>query len=63
MIHGKAVIKAQDPNWREGRRRKEIPDFQIFLQKQKDGELTVDECCAILGISRSTWYARGREVS
>ncbi len=60
---GKAAAKAQDPDWREGRRRKEIPDFQIFLQKQKDGELTVDECCAILGISRRTWYNRTREVS
>lgn len=59
---GKVVAKAQDPNWREGRKRKEIPDFQIFLQKQKDGELTVDECCAILGISRRTWYNRAREV-
>lgn len=60
---GKVVAKAQDPNWREGRKRKEIPNFQIFLQKQKDGELTVDECCAILGISRRTWYNRVREVS
>lgn len=38
-------------------------DFQKFLQKQKDGELTVKECCDILGISRSTWYDRVREVS
>jgi len=60
---GKAVAKAHDPRWREGRKRKEIPDFQNFLQKQKDGELTVDECCAILNISRSTWYARAREVN
>lgn len=59
---GKAVKREYDPDWREGRRRKEIPDFQIFLQKQKDGELTVDECCAILGISRRTWYNRAREV-
>lgn len=59
----KAVKREYDPDWREGRRRKEIPDFQIFLQKQKDGELTVDECCATLGISRRTWYNRVREVS
>jgi DNA invertase Pin-like site-specific DNA recombinase len=38
-------------------------DFEIFLKKQKDGLMTVDECCKALGIGRSTWYARAREVS
>lgn len=59
---GKAVAREKE-GYREGRKPKEIPDFQIFLQKQKDGLMTVDECCAILGISRSTWYNRVREVS
>lgn len=46
--------------------RKAIPlgdDFGKFLKKQKDGQMTVDECCKALGIGRSTWYARVREVS
>ncbi len=46
--------------------RKAIPlgdDFEKFLKKQKDGQLTVNECCKALGIGRSTWYARAREVS
>lgn len=38
-------------------------DFQKFLEKQKGGQLTVDECCKALGISRSSWYARVKEVS
>ena len=38
-------------------------DFEKFLKKQKDGQMTVDECCKVLGIGRSTWYARAREVS
>jgi hypothetical protein len=38
-------------------------DFEKFLKKQKDGLMTVEECCKILGIGRSTWYARVREVS
>ena len=38
-------------------------DFEKFLKKQKDGELTVAECCEQLGISRATWYNRLREVS
>ena len=33
-------------------------DFEKFLKKQKDGELTVAECCNALGISRRTWYNR-----
>ena len=38
-------------------------DFEKFLRKQKDGQMTVNECCKALGIGRSTWYARAREVS
>lgn len=37
-------------------------DFQKFLKKQKDGEMTVTECCKALNISRSTWYNRVSEV-
>lgn len=37
-------------------------DFQKFLEKQKDGEITVEDAIAELGISRSTWYARAREM-
>lgn len=37
-------------------------DFEKILKKQKDGELTVAECCKILGISRATWYNRLKEV-
>lgn len=38
-------------------------DFKKFLKKQKDGSMTVDECCEELGISRRTWYNRCKEVS
>ena len=38
-------------------------DFEKFLKKQKDGLMTVNECCEALGIGRSTWYARVREVN
>jgi DNA invertase Pin-like site-specific DNA recombinase len=37
-------------------------DFQKFLKKQKDGEMTVVECCEKLGISRRTWYNKVAEV-
>ena len=45
-----------------GRPTKEIPDFEKFLKKQKDGLITVEECCKILGIGRSTWYAKAKEL-
>lgn len=56
---GKAVARERD-DYREGRPAKEIPDFEKFLKKQKDGLMTVEECCKALGIGRSTWYDRAR---
>lgn len=37
---GKAIAKQRE-NYHEGRPKKELPDFQKILQKQKDGEITV----------------------
>ena len=37
-------------------------DFEKFFKKQKDGLMTVDECCKELNISRRTWYNRVAEV-
>lgn len=55
---GKAMKREHDPEWREGRKAVEIDpvEFEKISQKQKDGEMTVAECCRELGISRSTWY-------
>ena len=58
---GKAIAR-QNPNWKDGRKQVETPDFEKFLKKQKDGEMTVAECCKELGISRRTWYNRVAEV-
>ena len=59
---GKAIAKERD-DYREGRPSKEIPDFEKFLKKQKDGLMTVEECCRELNIGRSTWYAKARELT
>ena len=59
---GKEIARERE-GFKEGRPTKEIPNFEKFLKKQKDGLMTVEECCKILGIGRSTWYARAREVS
>lgn len=37
-------------------------EVQKLAQKQKDGLITVEDCCRELGISRSTWYDRVRKV-
>lgn len=53
------AAKRNSGSWDEyGRPRKQTPLFQSFLQRWRDGELTVAQCCAGLGISRSTWYDR-----
>ena len=54
---GKAEKKATDPNYKEGRKEKEVPNFSEFFEKTKNGELTVVESCKELGISRSKWYS------
>ena len=59
---GKEICRENNPDWREGRKEIDIPDFQKFLEKQKRGEMSVKECCDILKISRSTWYNRVSEV-
>lgn len=59
---GKAICREHDPEWKEGRKSKDTPDFEKFLKMQKDGEMTVAKCCEELGISRSTWYDRARKA-
>ena len=59
---GKEVCRENNPEWREGRKTVDIPDFEKFLKKQKDGEMSVTECCKQLNISRGTWYNRVAEI-
>lgn len=58
--NGKRISKRTGKEY--GRPKKEISDFQKILQKQKDGLLTVNECCQELGVSRSWWYSKVRKV-
>lgn len=61
IVNGKRVSSKTGRGF--GRESISIPQFEKFLKKQKDGELTVTECCKQLGISRSTWYKRERAMS
>ncbi len=49
-----------DPNYREGRKRLVVNNFNEYLEKQQKGEMTAHECCEELGISRSTFYNLAR---
>lgn len=56
---GKAIAREKGIRV-DGRPEKDIPRplLQNFLEKQKDGELTVNQCCSELGIGRTTWYKK-----
>lgn len=60
---GKAIAREKGIRV-DGRPKKEIPIdlFKKFLEKQKGGFLTVEQCCTELGICKSTWYAKITEV-
>lgn len=53
----------QKEDFTEGRPSIEIPDFQKFFKKQKEGLITINESVKELGISRSTWYNLVKNVS
>ena len=54
---GKAIKRATDPDYKEGRKAFEIPDkFWRYHRDAQDGYITVKDACVELDISRSTWY-------
>lgn len=59
---GKAVAKAHGKKT-EGRNKKIPAEFGAFLEKQLRGEITVAQACKEMGIGRTTWYERVKEIS
>ena len=61
---GKAYKREHDPEWREGRKPIFVDSelFESCRQKQKEGLMTVADCCRELGIGRTTWYSWVRKV-
>lgn len=54
---GKAVKRATDPNYKEGRKEIAIPvNFEEYKNRVETGEMTAVAACKELGVSRSTWY-------
>lgn len=60
---GKAIARQRE-GYREGRKPCDIDEKQFLeiREKQKRGDITVEECCRELGISRSTWYDRVKKA-
>jgi DNA invertase Pin-like site-specific DNA recombinase len=56
LADGKAEAKEINPDYKEGRKAVEVPNFQEYADKVAAGEMTVKEAIAELGISRSKWY-------
>ena len=61
MNEGKR-IKREHGGKCEGRNRLDVTRLDEYVEKNRSGDMTVDECCSALGISRSTWYSRIREA-
>ena len=61
---GKAYKREHNPNWREGRKPIVVDQsaFESCREKQKNGEMTVADCCRELGIGRTTWYELVRKA-
>lgn len=60
---GKAVKRATDPDYKEGRPRREVPsEFTELLRKSGAGEVSVAAACEALGIHRTQWYRWRSEV-
>lgn len=54
---GKAVKRATDPDYKEGRKALEIPrEFVWLYDEVLNSGMSVKDACSTLGISRSTWY-------
>ncbi|WP_406044112.1 recombinase family protein [Succinimonas sp.] len=57
---GKAVARATNPDFKEGRPRKEIPGkfFELL-----ESDVSVADACKTLGIHRTQWYRWKNEIS
>lgn len=57
LNEGKEVEKANNPNYKEGRKELQRPyNFDSYRERVENGELTAVAACKELGVSRSTWY-------
>lgn len=58
---GKAIAKAHGKKT-DGRRKKCPADFKRYYDRWRKGEITVALACNAMGICRTTWYERIKEI-
>ena len=64
LNEGKEVEKANNPNYKEGRKELKRPEnFDSYRNRVENGEITAVAACKELGVSRSTWYKWLKEVA
>ena len=56
LNEGKAVAKANNPDYKEGRKSTAPVNFSEYLDKTENGEMTVAAACEVLGIHKTQWY-------
>lgn len=61
QAEGIAAAKARGVKF--GRPKKELPELEKILKKQKEGSITITKACEMLGISRTQWYRLVNEVA
>ena len=61
---GKAIAKANNPNWKVGRKEIHVDKKTLkeLHRQQKARKITVKECCERLGISETTWRNKLKTV-
>ena len=53
----KRTKRANDPNYREGRPRVEVPkDFMKYVAMNEAGEISISAACKEMGVARAHWY-------
>lgn len=63
LADGREVAKANNPDYKEGRKSGVPDDFDWYLNNVESGELTVAEACRMLGIHRTQWYRWKEKVA
>lgn len=58
---GKAVAKANNPMWREGRKKSIFLSSDV-VKRVENGEMSISAACRELGISRASWYNKMKEI-
>ena len=60
---GKRFKRETDPDYREGRKKQDVPGFPALYQAVKDDNITVSEAISQLGITKSKWYRLVKEAA